>query len=170
MKTVLSVLIAVYLLALAGCGGVSVQQDWDPVYDFTKIDSYAWLPLRATPNIGEPRLKRLVAAIDAELAAKNLALTVDDPTVLVELHVMSEQRLDLNQYGATSGWNTESSNSSDLDKGSMMIDVLDAETREVVWRAVADGKVDPTATPEEQTKTFAKLAKKLLDRFPPTAK
>jgi hypothetical protein len=40
----------------------------------------------------------------------------------------------------------------------------------VVWRAVADGKVDPSATPEEQTKRFAKLAKKLLDKFPPTAK
>ena len=169
MKTVFSILIAACMLAPAGCGTVSVQQDWDPVYDFTTIDSYAWLPLRATPNIGEARLKRLVAAIDAEMAAKNLALTADGPAVLLELHVMSERMLDLNQYGATAAWNSNK-DSSDLDKGSVMVDVVDAETRDLVWRAVADGKVNPSASPEEQTKRFAKLAKRLLDKFPPPAK
>jgi len=170
MKKLLSIFVAVGLLALVGCGGVSVQRDWDPVYDFTKIDSYAWLPLRATPNIGEARLKRLVAAIDTEMAARNLALTADDPSVLLELHVMSELRLDLNQYGATADWSKDSNRSSQLNKGSLMIDVVDAETRELVWRAVADGKVEASASPEQQTKNFAKLARKLLDKFPPPVK
>ncbi len=170
MKKVICLLFAACMLAPAGCGNVSVQQDWDPVYDFATVDSYAWLPIRSTPNIGEPRLKRLVAAIDAEMAAKNLALTADDPAVLLVLHVASERRLDLNQYGGTSGWNSSSTDSGDLDKGSIMVDVKDGATRELVWRAVADGKVDASASPEEQTKRFAKLAKKLFEKFPPPAK
>jgi hypothetical protein len=50
------------------------------------------------------------------------------------------------------------------------VDVLDAGTRELVWLAVADGKVDPSSTPEKQTKKFTKLAKKLLEKFPPPEK
>jgi hypothetical protein len=170
MKTLISIVVAGVALWAAGCGNVSVQEDWDPDYDFSEVVSYAWLPLRATPNISDARLKRLVAAIDAEMAAKDLALTADDPTVLLELHVMSELRLDLNQYGATSNWDNQSTGSSDLDKGSVMINVIDGEERELVWRAVADGKVDPSASPEEQQKNYAKLAKKLLERFPPQSK
>ena len=167
MKTFLSLLFTACVLAVVGCGGsLSVQQDWDPGYSFADIDAYAWLPIRSSPNIGEPRLKRLVAAIDAEMAAKQMALTAEEPDVLLELHVMSEKRLDLNQYGATATW-TKDNDSSDLDKGSVMVDVLDAKTRAVVWRVVADGKVDPSSTPEEQTKKFTKLAKKLFEKFPP---
>ena len=166
MKTFLSLLFTACVLANAGCGGsLSVQQDWDPGYSFADIDAYAWLPIRSSPNIGEPRLKRLVAAIDAEMAAKQMALTAEEPDVLLELHVMSEKRLGLDQYGSTASWNKD--DSGDLDKGSVMVDVLDAKTRAVVWRVVADGKVDPSATPEEQTKKFAKLAKKLFEKFPP---
>jgi len=166
MKTFLGLLFTACVLAVVGCGGsLSVQQDWDPGYSFADIDAYAWLPIRSSPNIGEPRLKRLVAAIDAEMAAKQMALTAEEPDVLLELHVMSEKRLGLDQYGSTASWNKD--DSGDLDKGSVMVDVQDAETREVVWRVVADGKVDPSSTPEEQTKKFAKLAKKLFEKFPP---
>ena len=162
-------IILFFVVALAaGCGGsASVQQDWDPDYDFTDLGSYGWLPLRATPNIGEMRLKRLVAAIDAEMASKGMKLTADGPDVLLILHVVSETRLDLDEYGYKAGWNTSTSSPSDLDQGSIMVDVLDAESREMVYRAVADGEVDPSSTPEEQNKNFAKLAKKLFDKFPP---
>ena len=170
MKIFLILSFTAGVLAAVGCGGtMSVQQDWDSDYSFVDIDSYAWLPLRSTPNIGEARLKRLVSAIDAEMAAKQLALTAEDPSVLLELHVMSQKRLDLNQYGATASW-AKANDSGDLNKGSVMMDVVDAGTRELVWRAVADGKVDPSSTPEEQTKTYTKLAKKLLEKFPPPEK
>jgi hypothetical protein len=165
------VMIAACILAPAGCAtSLSVHQDWDPHYDFSTIDSYAWLPLRATANIGEARLKRLVAAIDAEMAQKNLTLTADHPSVLFELHVMSERRLDLVQYGATARWKSEDEAAEDLDKGSMMLDILDGETRELVWRAVASSDVDPSASPEEQRERYAKLANKLFDKFPPPPK
>jgi hypothetical protein len=162
-------IILFFVVALAaGCGGsASVQQDWDPDYDFTDLGSYGWLPLRATPNIGEMRLKRLVAAIDAEMASKGMKLTADGPDVLLVLHVISEKSLKLDEYGYKVNWDKNTSSSSDLDKGSIMIDVLDFESREMVFRAVADGKVDPSSTPEEQNKKFAKLAKKLFEKFPP---
>jgi hypothetical protein len=51
-----------------------------------------------------------------------------------------------------------------------MLDVVDAQTRKLAWRAIADGKVDPSASPEEQVKRFAKLAKQLLEKFPPQVK
>jgi len=171
MKTFLGLLFTACVLANVGCGGsMSVQQDWDPDYSFADIDAYAWLPIRSTRNIGESRLKRLVAAINAEMAAKQLVLTAEEPDILLELHVTSEKLLDLNQYGTTARWNKSAGDSGDLDKGSVMVDVQDAKTRVVVWRVVADGKVDPSATPEEQTERFTKLAKKLFEKFPPMEK
>jgi len=171
MRIVIYIAIAVCLLAAAGCGGsASVKQDWDPDYDFSDIGSYGWLPLRSSPNIGEKRLKRLVAAIDAEMAAKGMKLTADDPKILLVLHVISETRLDLEELGyAAAQW--DNAKDSDLsDKGTIMVDVVDGEAREMVWRAIADGKVDPSATAEEQNKRFTKLAKKLFEKFPPPAK
>ena len=158
------------LALVAACGpSATVQQDWDPDYDFTGLDSYAWLPLRATPNIGEMRLKRLVAAIDSELTGKGMTLTTDEPDVLLVLHAVSEKRLDLDEYGYKVTWDKNTSSSGDPDKGSIMIDVVDAGSRVMVWRAVAGGEVDPSATPEEQSENFAKLAKKLFAKFPPPA-
>jgi len=113
------------------------------------------------------RLKRLVGAIDAEMASKGMKLTADGPDVLLVLHVISEKSLKLDEYGYKVNWDKNTSSSSDLDKGSIMIDVLDFESREMIFRAVADGKVDPSSTPEEQNKKFAELAKKLFEKFPP---
>jgi hypothetical protein len=168
MKTSFILLMAVCLLAPLGCGtSMSVKQDWDPDYRFDGIDAYAWLPLHSTQNIGEMRLKRLVDAIDSELAAKGLRLTADDPDVLLVLHVMSEAVLDLAQYGYSPGWSQGNSKMTDLGIGTLMVDVVDAKSRDLVWRAVADGGVDPSASPADQEKRFAKLAKKLFENFPP---
>jgi hypothetical protein len=104
------------------------------------------------------------------MAKKQMTLTADDPDVLLQIHVISERRLNLGEYGATSKWATDNYNPTDLDKGWIMLDVLDAESRELVWRAVADGKVDPSSTPEEQSKKFADLTKKMLAKFPPPEK
>jgi hypothetical protein len=149
---------------------MSVKQDWDPDYYFGDIDAYGWLPLRSTHNIGEMRLKRLVHAIDAEMATKGLELTADNPDVLLVLHIMSETALDLAEHGYAPGWSKGDSKMSDLDMGSMRMDVVDAETRNLVWRAVVDGEVDPMATPAEQEKRFAKLAKEMFEKFPPPKK
>lgn len=168
MRSFVCLLLAVCLLAPLACGRpFSVQEDWDPRYSFSGLDAYAWLPIHSAPGIGRYPLERLVAAIDAEMAEKQLVLTADEPDVLLELHVMSEPLMDLNQYQSTSVWKNRNDGTGDMPKGSVMVDVLDAQTRELVWRAVANEKVDASSTPEEQTERYTKLVKQLLENFPP---
>ena len=90
--------------------------------------------------------------------------------MLLELEVMSERTLDLQQYGKGGSWEGGNTDSGKLDKGSMMVSIIDGEKRVLVWRAVADAKVDPSASPEEQNERYRKLAKKLLQKFPPPEK
>lgn len=56
---------------------------------------------------------------------------------------------------------------SEYEVGTLLLDVVDGSTNELVWRASAQARIDPNRTPQERTKLIRDAVHQMLERFPP---
>jgi hypothetical protein len=162
-------------LALLGTTAFAqtVTYDYDKAADFAGFKTYVWV--RGTPLNDEINHKRIVDAIDAQLTSKGLAKVEAsaDPHVLVAYHATFDR--DLQISGFSSGWGgyrlgPNRSGSARVDKiltGTLAVDLMDAKTRDIVWRGMASKEVDVKASPEKREKNINKAAEKLFKNYPP---
>ena len=51
--------------------------------------------------------------------------------------------------------------------GALVVDIIDARARRLVWRGFASGDVNPGDKPEQRDKKLAKAAEKMFRNYPP---
>lgn len=154
------------------CGGpsVSVKFDYDQGYDFSNMTKYAYVPIKSIGNVSELRVRRFIDAIDNELKAEGYTLTTEDPDFLVAMHSSTTEKTDVNSWGyGYGGWygGYRDIDVSHYTEGTVFVDIVDPESRNLVWRGTAQSTVDPSASADEQNKVFAQIATRLFANFPP---
>ncbi len=150
-----------------------VTYDFDRAADFSTFKTYAWV--RGTPLNDLLNHKRIVNAVDAQLALKGFGQveTSANPDVFVAYHATFNKNLQIN--GFSSGWGgyrfgPARSGSARVDQilmGTLVVDVVDAHTNTIVWRGTATKEVDLKASPEKREKNINKAAEKLFKNYPP---
>ena len=143
---------ALLVLAAAPVMAQSVHIDYDKNYDFSKIETYQWVkPVEDEKN---PLMaQRLRNAVDYHLSMKGVRQVDSDPDVFVTYSSNSKQEVQVNStsfgYGYGPGWywgggvGTTSATVSTYEVGTLVIDVWDAKTKNLVWRGTASGTVSP---------------------------
>jgi hypothetical protein len=164
----------VALLATTGFAQ-EVSYDYDRTADFTKLKTYAWTGGRKLND--ELNHKRIVAAIDAQLAVKGLGKVEPNasPDVLVTYDIGFARDLQIRGYqsgwaGYRTGARYGSARTEQILVGALAVDLMDAKTRSTLWHATATRDVDADADPEKREKNINKTAEKLFEKFPPTGK
>lgn len=150
-----------------------VSYDFDPSANFAGYKTYAWN--RGTPVNDELNHKRIMASIDSRLAAKGLVRVEPGakPDVLVAYHTKFDKALQVS--GFSSGWGryglagnrTGSARAEDITVGTLVVDIMDANARAIVWRGIATKDVDLTTSPEKRDKNINKATEKLFKNYPP---
>jgi len=175
MKTIISGIGIALLVFIFGCASsVSVKHDYDPGYNFTNLKTYDWLPVKSENlEISELRIKRFQNAVNQELAAKGKTLSSENPDFLIALHGMTKTRVNVTDWGYSYGpyWRAgyRDVDVSSYEEGTIFLDFVDAESKELFWRGVGTGVAEPNLSAEQQEKKFASAASKLLEKFPPSA-
>lgn len=170
------------LLAPALLLAQKTSYDYDKTADFSSFRTYS---LKDGTPVGQPLIdNRIVAALDAELAAKGLTKSAD-PDVFVVYHMAFDKEKDIYTYssgygggygpygwGWGGGWagGTTTTQVRDILVGTMVIDMADAKKGQVVWRGVGVKEVDTGAKPEKRDKSINKAVKKILKNYPPKQK
>jgi hypothetical protein len=174
MKTFLAVCSGVLLaLCAAPAGAQSTTYDYDKSFDFSKAKTYAWV--QGTP-IADPLIdKRIVGAVDEQLTAKRLTKVEPgaNPDLLVAYHASFDKDLTIN--GFSSGWGGYRfggmrSGTATVDEiliGTIVVDMVDAQQKAIVWRGTASKEVDTKASPEKRDKNIRKAAQKVFKKYPP---
>lgn len=176
MKSMLCLAVVCFAAIIAGCApSVTVNYDYDTEYNFAPLKVYAWIPIKATGSVSELRIRRFVDALNNQLQAKGYTLSTDNPDFLVAVHGSTKEQINVTdsgygygpRYGR--GWGT---GYSDIDvyqytEGTVFVDIVDAESRHMVWRGTAQTEVDDSASPEKQEQRFAEIAARLFSNFPP---
>jgi hypothetical protein len=189
MKTwVKAVGLLAVLVWLAGCTGIPVETDYDPDYKLSLTSSYAWMeaPKSAVrdPIVDNDLLARRVQrAVDGELAAQGLKLVGADqnPELLVTYHAGATEKIDIDTtdsfygyYGYYPCWHCWGPGLYGRDvwvryytEGTLVIDIVDAKTRKLVWRGTADRRIPKFKSPLERDVFMRDSVAAIFRHFPP---
>ena len=162
-------------LALLGTVALakSVTYDYDPGADFSRYKTYAWT--RGTELTDELNHARIVRAVDAQLAAKGLTRVEPGarPEVLVAYHASFERNLEI--HGFSHGWGpfglgadrTGSARVQPVLVGTLVVDIIDARTNAIVWRAMASSDINPATSPRKRDQKIARATEMMFKNYPP---
>lgn len=153
----------------------SVSFDYDPTVNFAAYKTYAWT--RGTELPDELSHARIVRLVEGRLAAKGLAQVEPghNPDVFVAYHTSFDQSLRIDAFSTGWGWGPlgmggARSGSATVQKvvvGTLVVDIVDASTRTLVWRGLASGDVKPSDKPDQREKKLAKATEKMFRNYPP---
>jgi hypothetical protein len=167
---------ALVVMAVAGTVFAGVEVDYDKEADFSRIQTYVWG--EGTPAKNELNQKRIVAAVEKELSLKGLKAADGTPHMIVVTHVSTDQQVVMDAttmggygYGRPywgTGWGTTSVNVRTIPVGTLVVDMLDGTTKNLIWRGVASDTVSPD--PKQIEKKINQVVAKMFKKFPPAAK
>lgn len=187
-----ALLIAAVLTALLiqGCAtGADVRVDFDPKADFQKLRAYAWAPMTAEEQQEKTRNslthERIQSAIDAHLATRGYAKVAEAQADFLVTHTVTvESRTQVNdtrmsvgygRYGARGGVGVGYGIPIDTTVyqyrvGTLVIDVIDAREKRLVWRGAGERTLSEDQAPEKRTEVINATVNEVLGRFPPASK
>jgi len=176
---------------ITGCSSVKVSSDFDPAVSFSGYQAYNWLP-GAPKATGDPRIdgntllqSRIRNAVDDELNFKGFKKAeAGKADFWITFHVTLDQKTQIqtinsmNNYpygwgGMYGGYYSNSALAGrdtfvySYDEGSIIVDIIDANTRKLLWRGTATDQVHFSDKPEEKEQKINEAIKKLLETFPP---
>ena len=172
------VVLATALALALGTGTAFAQKittDWDKANSFTGYKTYAWtqgtMPAGANPLM----VQRAQSAVEAELSAIGLVKVDANPDVMVALHGSTKEDVNLQTvgygYGAGSWRFGGGSSTTYVDRiltGMLVIDVVDAKAKKLVWRSTATDTVSDN--PQKNEKKIHKAVEKMFEKYPGAVK
>jgi hypothetical protein len=148
--------------------------------DFSKYKTWNWLPEGDTKEtdvrLSDPLVvARIRRAIETELMTQGFRRDAASPDFIVKYHAaledhMSESAVD-NAYESAQyerydqNWTYQYATA--WQQGTLLIDILDAQSNELVWRGSAQAEIDTSAPDDEKDKRVDEAVHKMLKEFPP---
>jgi hypothetical protein len=166
------------LLILGGCSTYTTNADYDTSVDFSKYRTWSWFtgPRPSGPGSDQLIENRIRSSIEAELPLRGLAKGAEGATdLMVSFNLSIAQRIEVTPTTATVGYGwghgyVGYSTGNDVrtyDEGTLIIDLIDAKTKSLVWRGTAQATVYRDTTPDERTARVRGAVQAILDHYPP---
>jgi hypothetical protein len=165
------------LAALTTAVAQEVQTDFDHETNFTQYKTYSWQQIKPANSLWDARIKR---AVDAQLRAKGWAPIADGGDVSIVAIKMIEKQKSLETfydsfgdgYGDGWGWRgwgdsfgDATTTEHDYKDGTLVIDMYDAKTKQLIWRGSVEDMLSNKA--EKNEKSLKKGVAKMFRQFPP---
>jgi hypothetical protein len=161
-------LILAGLLVAATLATAKVFVDHDPRVDFSGYETYAWIAGTPSPNPAGEGLVR--SALDTALQAHGLKRVDRSPDLFVASHVTrsDQQAIVVQSYGDRdyqSNWGMSAHGEQDIPVGTLVVDIVDAQSKQLVWRGTGTATLSSKMTRNE--KKLNKVLAKMFREFPP---
>lgn len=160
--------IAVVLMFVAAAFAATIRTDYDHAADFTKYRTYKWLNQPRTRN---PLMRdRIIADINVEMNLKGLELDQTGGTLGIAAHAATREERTLDTfYSGMGGWRwggigTATTQVITYEVGTLVVDLFDTATKQVIWRGTATGTVSDN--PEKNTKQVQKAVQQMFKQCP----
>ncbi len=180
MKRSVVILIGMAALMISGCSSTNTTFDYDSHADFSKLQTFAWMP-RETVNPGGNAqaaqednslfTNRLKNAVNNNLEAKGYSINTTDPDFVVVYHTGVQDKVNVTNWGYTYGpyWGPwgESVDVTQYTEGTLILDLISYETKNIIWRGTAQKALSGEPKPEKADENMKKVIDQLLAKFPP---
>lgn len=163
----LAILLSILFGSTSGDVWARISVDYRETTDFSAYHTYSWAPGTAAQR--EMAEDRIVQAVERELAERGLHRVPSGGDLSVTTHVLVGE-LTLQQLDDPIHWDFWSGITDvdpfDLGAGTLVIDFVDPDSDDLVWRGLATKTVGPYPDKKLMRK-IDKLIGKLLAKFPP---
>jgi hypothetical protein len=171
------------LLVAASCATVKVSSDFDKTAQFPGYKTYAFTPEVPNLNVEELNRKRLITAVENELSLKGFTKS-DNPDVLIDIKITGEKKQTATatstggyggyyggyRYGWGGGMGTTTVSYDSYVEGTLFVEMIDANKKELVWQGRGVGTIDPTASADKREKNINYAVKQIFTQYPPKMK
>ncbi len=169
------------LALLVACSPLSVNYDYDNTADFAKFKSYTWMAKpsslpsdpTSTPQNSDLLDRRIRASVEAELNARGLSSNAEAPDLLVVYHLGVQDKVQVSDYGYSYSPYYWGGGGRQIDvyqyqEGSLIIDLVDATTKSLVWRGSGSKVIENSQLdPEQMQAKVAEIVNSIMASFPP---
>lgn len=174
-----TVLMLVMVAVAVPAAAQKVYVDYDRSVDPGSYTTFAWAEtpptsLEANFPLGHSFIKN---SIEYEMTGAGLVEDTEDPDLYVTYHTASKESLQLMvtsfgySYGPGWGWDpfwgmsagASSVQVNTYDKGTLIIDIWDARTKQAVWRGTASKVV--SEDPEKALRQIDKAITKIVEKY-----
>ncbi len=174
------------LAILAGCSsGYDIKYDYDVDSNFSAFHTYKWIDRTMTNANGSASQamqnnslldNRIKNAVNTQMAAKGFTMTEDNPDVQLVYYVGLKDKIDVTDWGYTyagSYWGGGLGRNVDVyqyTEGTLIVDMVNANTHQLAWRGSATGVVEPGSPPEKVEARVNDVAARIFKNYPPKGK
>jgi hypothetical protein len=157
------------------CSPVSVKHDYDRQANFSTMETFDWMPKPAKVRaMTRPLMdKRIKNAVNGQLVSKGLKQS-KNPDFLIVYHTGVQDKIDVQTWGYTYAgrgryWGRGVTNV-DVQRykqGTLVLDFIDAKSKELIWRGIATGALPNNPNLENIENNINDVVEKVLEKFPP---
>ena len=176
------------ILMLTSCARLNVTTDYDKTADFSRYKTFAFYQLTdKSGSVSDLNKSRILRSIKADVLKKGFTENKDNPDLLVNVTTILEDKksvtatTDYYGYGGfyrPYGWGmgyagfappaTTTFNVYEYKDGSLIIDLIDAAKKQLVWQGTGNKEIDkPSSNPDA---AISEAVTKIMEGFPPSAK
>jgi hypothetical protein len=178
MKTAMKTLVVLAMVVvMAGCSSTKVMVNYDEVVDFSQYQSYHFV--RPKNETKQPKRKQVpdpffnkevVREIKPILDAKGFqeAASLEEADLLIHFYSFVQNRRDyvpagyrVGRYGRV--WRTRPGHVVQYKEGTLVIDIVDARKKELVWQGVGQDVLNR----QDPGENLVEAVEKVLAKFPP---
>lgn len=168
------------LLFLSSCTSVRVLSDYDKEANFNGYKSYAFYKTGIDKaHISDLDKKRILKAIDTEMSSRGMTKS-QNPDILISIFTKEREQVNVytNYWGGRYGWgwspwywgpgyHGNGTSVSTKTQGSLYIDLIDAENKELVWQGKGIGTLSNTKNIEKKEERIREFVTEILQQYPP---
>jgi hypothetical protein len=168
-------LCTVFFVAMIGVAlGQKVQTDFDRQANFSQYKTYSWQEIKPANSLWDARIKD---AVGAQLAARGWTQVENggDVAVVAIKTTKTQRTLQTFYDGMGGGWGwrrfggggfgESTTTEQDYKEGTLVVDLYDAKSKQLIWRGSAEDTLSDNAGKNE--KTLDKGVVKMFNTFPP---
>lgn len=181
------------LAMLAGCAPMTIKYDYDRNAGFAALKTYAWYAPKAGAQepgqqkeaaaamMANPIMERRVHRIvEAELAVRGFRPAEEGGAAdfLLNCYPVYRDRVVRTYTSMGPGWGwgyrpwgygfgTGFEEVQRYREGSLVLEMADPRTNQMIWQAVAEGALTGIRTPESAEERVTRAVKRMLGQFPP---
>ncbi len=163
------------LLIFVSCSSITVNQDYNTEFDFSKWKTFGFIPIPESAGIDQINATRLGDAIKKHLTAKGYKL--EEPADFgVALAFHQKTVTDVQSYGSGYGygygygyWGGPGGgvDVTQYDQGTLIVDFIDMKENKLEWRGTGQGALDDNPSVEERMANIDTAVAQILVQFPP---
>ena len=171
-----------FLMVLLGSAfGQHIQTDFDHQANFSQYKTYSWQEIKPANSLWDSRIKN---AVDAQLSAKGWTQVDNGGDVAIVAIKMTTTQRTLQTYydnfGFGGGWGwrrfggygdsfgDSTTTEQDYKEGTLVVDIFDAKSKQLIWRGSAEGTLSDSAAKNE--KNLDRGVAKMFKEFPPESR